>query len=196
MKTKSLFFAALVLVSAVASAAGKDEPRRTGMAIVPVKGSEIFKVIYRGESAGRVKLNIYNANAKLILTETFNGVDGFICPLNFAGLEAGQYTIELVDAAGKKVEKVAYNTARKSEKHVHVSKIGAESGKFLLSVVSTSTSSDEIGVKIYDSKNNLVHAETKEIKGDFAQVYKLKNESGSYTFEVSDKNGKIKTIRF
>jgi hypothetical protein len=195
MKTKSLFFAALILVSAVASAAGKDEPRRTGMAIVPVKGSEVFKVIYKGESAGKVKLNIYNSNAQLILTETFNGTDGFICPLNFAGLDAGVYTIELVDAAGKKAEKISFNTV-KSSKHVHVSKLNNAAGKYLLSVMSTSTSSDEINVKIYDSKNNLVHSETKEVKGDFAQVYKLKEASGSYTFEVSDRTGKIKTIRF
>jgi hypothetical protein len=195
MKTKSLFFAALVLVSAVASAAGKDEPRRTGMAIVPVKGSEVFKVIYRSESAGKVKLNIYNSNAKLILTETFNGTDGFICPVNFAGLEAGEYTIELVDASGKKAEKVSLNT-KKSSKHVHVSKINNEAGKYLLSVVDTSFAADEINVKIYDAKNNLIHSETKETRGDFAQVYKLKDASGSYTFEVSDKTGKLKTIRF
>jgi hypothetical protein len=195
MKTKSLFFAALVLVSAVASAAGKDEPRRTGMAVVPVKGSEVFKVIYKGESAGKVKLNIYNSNAKLILTETFNGTDGFICPVNFSGLEAGEYTIELVDASGKRAEKISFNT-KKSSKHVHVSKLNNEAGKYLLSVVSASTSADEINVKIYDSKNNLVHSETKQVKGDFAQVYKLQNAAGSYTFEVSDNTGKIKTIRF
>jgi hypothetical protein len=196
MKTKSLFFAALILVSAVASAAGKDEPRKTGMAIVPVKGSEVFKVIYRGESAGKVKMNIYNASAKLILTETFSGTDGFICPVNFAGLEAGEYTIELVDATGKKAEKVSFNTAKKSTKHVHVSKMTNVAGKYLLSVVSTSAAADEINIKIYDAKNNLVHSETKEMKGDFAQVYKLNNLSGSYTFEVSDKAGKIRTIRF
>jgi hypothetical protein len=195
MKTKSLFFAALILMSAVVSAAGKDEPRKTGMAIVPVKGSEVFKVIYKGESAGKVKLNIYNSNAKLILTETFIGVDGFICPLNFAGLDAGEYTVELVDNTGKKSEKVSFNT-KKSGKHVHVSKLNSEAGKYLLSVVNTSSSSDEINVKIYDSKNNLVHSETKQVKGDFAQVYKLKDAAGSYTFEVSDNVGQIKTIRF
>ena len=194
MKTKSLFFAALVLVSAVASAAGKDEPRKTGMVVVPVKGSEIFKVIYKGESAGKVKLNIYNASAKLILAETFNGVDGFICPLNFTGLEAGEYTIELIDATGKKSEKVTFNT-RKDSKHVHVSKVNNQESRYLLSVVTTSPS-EQISVKIYDANNNLVHSETKEVKGNFAQVYKLKDQSGSYTFEVSDKTGKIKTIRF
>jgi hypothetical protein len=195
MKTKSLLFAVLVWIGGVASAIGKDEPRMTGMTIVPVKGSEVFKVIYRGESVGKVKLNIYNSKTKLILTETFNGVDGFICPLNFAGLDTGEYTIELVDAAGKKVEKITYTTKR-SIQHVHINKIDNETGKYLLSVVYTPFSANEINIKIYDSKDNLVHTEVKEIKGDFAQVYKLKDKFGSYTFEVSDRTGKIKTIRF
>ena len=40
MKTKSLF-AALLMVSAFAFA-GNSEPVRTGMAVVPVKGSEVY----------------------------------------------------------------------------------------------------------------------------------------------------------
>ena len=52
MKTKSLFFTALVLMSAVAFGAGKDEPRSTGLAVIPVKGTETFKVIYRGQTTG------------------------------------------------------------------------------------------------------------------------------------------------
>jgi hypothetical protein len=193
MKTNSLFFAALFVVGAVVSAAGKDEPRRTGMAIVPVKGSEVFKVIYKGETAGKVKLNIYNADAKVILAETFSGTNGFICPLNFKGLQSGEYTIELIDAAGKKVEKVTYQ-AQRSSKYIHVSKINNE-GKYLLSVMNTGAD-EEINVNIYDENNALIHSESKQVKGDFAQVYKLSKPSASYTFEVSDNAGNVKTIRF
>jgi hypothetical protein len=194
MKTKSLLFTALVMISAAVSAVGKDEPRKTGMAIVPVKGSEVYKVIYKGESAGKVRLNIYNAAAQLILTETFNGIDGFICPLNFTGLQAGDYTVEIVDATGKKIEKISYQ-AKKNTKYIHVSKITNEAGKFLLSVVNA-TANEEISVKIFDAKNNLIHTESKEVKGDFAQVYKVSNVSTGYTFEISDKSGNIKTYNF
>lgn len=192
MKTKSLFFAGLVLASTVAFAAGKNEPR-TGMVIVPVKGSEVFKVIYKGEATGKVKLNIYNENARVIMTETFNSVDGFICPLNFAGLEPGGYTIELVDVTGKKFEEVI-TLSKKADKYVHISRINGES-KYLLSVANI-TSTDQVNVKIFDGRNNLIHSETKALNGDFAQVYKLDGESSSYTFEVSDNSGIIKTSRF
>jgi hypothetical protein len=194
MKTKSLLFAALVFVTSIAFA-GKDEPRRTGMAIVPVKGSETFKVIYKGATAGKVKLNIYNANGKVILTESFAGTDGFIVPINFSGLQAGEYTIELIDATGKKSEKVTLNTEKKSAGVVHISKIGTENGKFLLSVANTKPGS-KINVKIYDAKNNLIHNETQSVNADFAQVYKLNTVSEAFTFEVTDSTGKTKTIRF
>jgi hypothetical protein len=197
MKTKSLFFAAFVLVSSLAVAAGKDEPRNTGMAIVPVKGSETYKVIYKGETTGRVKLNIYNSASRVILTETFNSTQGFIVPVNFTGLEAGEYTIELIDASGKRIEKVIFGAIKPSKKIAHVSNIDKQNGKFLLSVANT-TPGQEINVKIYDAQNNLLHNESRTVNanGDFATIYKLSPGSSSLTFEVSDNAGKIKTARF
>lgn len=194
MKTKSLFFAAFVLVSSLAVAAGKDEPRNIGMAVVPVKGSETFKVIYKGETAGKVRLNIYNSASRIILSETFNSTQGFIVPVNFAGLEAGEYTIELIDAAGKKVEKVTYGVKEVSTKIAHISNIDKANGKFLLSVVNPTAGG--VSVRIYDAQNNLIHSETRVVSGDFAKVYKLNPAATSLTFEVSDNTGKIKTARF
>jgi hypothetical protein len=193
MKTKSLFFAALVLVSAVSLAAGKDEPRK-GMAVVPVKGSEIFKVIYKGETTGKVKLTVFDAKANVILAETFNGVDGFIVPLNFTGLAYGEYSIEVADSFGKKTEKVVY-AAQKEVKYVHISKIRNQEGKFLLSVINTA-GAGSVSVKIFDERNTLIHSETKQVNGEFAQVYKLENAAASYTFEVSDSSGSLKTVKF
>lgn len=192
MKTKSLLFVALVMVTSVAFA-GKDEPRRTGMAIVPVKNSETFKVIYKSEATGKVKLNIYNASGKVILTESFSGTNGFIVPVNFSGLSVGEYTIEIIDSTGKKSEKISLG--KRSASIVHVSKIGAEAGKFLLSVANT-TPGEQINVRIFDANNNLIHSETKSVKTDYAQVYKLAAVSSAYTFEVTDNTGKTKTVRF
>ena len=195
MKTKSIILAALVTVSAAVSAIGKDVPSNVGLAVVPMKNSEVFKVIYKGETAGRVKLNIYNDAAAVVFSETISVTDGFIAPLNFAGMQPGEYTLELVDNTGaKKVEKVKYLTAQSSAKNVHVSRITKEAGKFLVAVNNAGT--EKINVRIYDGANNLVHSESREVKGDFAQLYTVKNLSGNLTFEVSDENGYVKTIRF
>jgi hypothetical protein len=123
MKTKSLYFAALFVIGAAVAAVGKDEPS-TGLAVVAVKGSEVVKVIYRAETAGRVKLKVYDAASNVVFTETRNSNEGFILPLNFKGLQAGQYTVELVDAAGTKTEKINYQPI--AIKNVHVSKLASE----------------------------------------------------------------------
>jgi hypothetical protein len=191
MKTKSLIIAALVTMSAIVTAVGKDEPR-AGLVVVPVKGSEVFKVIYRGENTGRVKLNVYNAESQIIFSEVLTGVDGFIRPLNFSGLQSGEYTVELIDATGKRVEKVSYQPY-KSNKYVHVSKLVKEEGKYLISVANAGN--EKINVKIYDAANNLIHNETREVSGEFAQLYAVKN-ANAVTFEISDSNGNLKTSRF
>jgi hypothetical protein len=192
MKTKSLFIAVVAMVVSL-SAFGNEEPSNSkGLAVVPVKGSEIFKVIYKGEAAGKVKLNIYNQASELVFSESINGMDGFIRPLNFTGLEAGQYTFELIDATGKKVEKVDYKPAT-SLKFVHISKL-SEQGKFLVAV--SGTGKEVVDVKIYDAANNLLHAESKTIDGSYAQVYSVKNINGAVTFQVTNSVGVVKTVRF
>ena len=190
MKIKSIFVAALFIASAISTVAA-DAPR-TGVVVVPGKVSEIFKVIYKSENAGKVKLNIYNANARVIMSETFSNVDGFILPINFKGLEFGEYTIEVIDANGKKVEKIAYAPV-KSNKIVHISKLKAD-GKYLLSVVKATD--EKVIVRIFDAKNTLIYREAKTVNGDYAQVYKLDGKSDSYTFELTDSNGTIKTLQF
>lgn len=192
MKTKSLYVAALMVLAAAFTAVGKDEPGSLGLAVVPVKGSEVFKVIYKSENPSKVKLSVYNAASEVVFTETMSNVGGFIRPLNFSGLAFGEYTIELTDAAGKKTEKVYYQRA-KSAANVHVSKLANNEGKYLLSVANGGK--ETITVKIFDETNNLVHVSTKEVSGDYAQLFSVKDMS-RVTFEISNNAGALKTVRF
>jgi hypothetical protein len=195
MKTKSLFIAALVIMSAVISAVGKDEPTsKAGLAIVPVKGSETFKVIYKGENSGRVKLTIYNDEKSVIFSESISTTDGFIRPLNFKGLAFGEYTIELVDATGKRTEKINFTEQVRSTSKsiIRVAKL-TENNKFLLAIANST--SNTISVKIFNNDNQLIHAETKTITGDYAQLYSVTNSDG-VVFEVSDNAGNVQVIRY
>ena len=118
-------------------------------------------------------------------------VGGFIRPLNFSGLAFGEYTIELTDASGKKTEKVSYQPT-KSTTNVHVAKL-AQADKFLLSV--TNGGKETITVKIFDEANNLVHVSSKEVTGDYAQLFSVKDIAG-VTFEISNNAGALRTLRF
>jgi hypothetical protein len=191
MKTKSIFFAALLVTVAAMSAAAKNEPVNAGMAVIATKGSEVVKVIYRGEVSGKVKITIFNASTEVVFSETRNSVEGFILPLNFSGLQSGEYTIELTDASGIKSEKINYQP--KITSNFHVSKLNNE-GRFLLSVAKNAE--EDITVKIYDAHNNLVHNATKKVSGDLAELYSIEEYNGACTFEVSDNAGTTRVFNF
>ena len=192
MKTKVMCIAAFIVIVASVAAVAKDEPR-AGFAVVPVKGSEVFKVIYKGETASKVKLNVLNASSDIVFTETFNNLNGFIRPLNFSGLKFGEYTIEVTDAQGTRTEKVNYQP-EKAERSFHVAKLLKEEGSYLFSVAKNGGL--PITVKIFDNANNLLYTGSRSDSGDFAQVFTLKDVNGGVTFEVSDNSGHLRTVRF
>lgn len=192
MKTKSIYLVAFLLMSVVATF-GNDEPKKSGLAVLPVKGSEVFKVIYTNEIANKVKVNLYNANSQIVFSESINNTDGFILPLNFSRLNFGEYKLELIDANGKRVESIVYQQA-KSIDNIRISKIYNAEGKFLVAVANPKN--EKVTVKIFDNFNNLLHTEVRSVSGDFAQVYNVKNLTGTCTFEVSDNSGRVKTVHF
>ncbi|MDQ2657870.1 MAG: hypothetical protein M3Y60_10655 [Bacteroidota bacterium] len=187
MKMKALIVALLVAVSSTVF--GNDVP---GMAVVSWKGSEVFKVIYQGATPGKVTMNILDTNGRKMHSKTFIGVDGFILPVNFKGLESGNYVIELVANEGKFQEKITY-TPFFELKSIHVSKLIQDEGKFLLAVANAQN--EPIYVTIFDETQQIVYNESKTVDGDFAQVYKLKN-GARYTFEVSDSAGNRRYFKF
>jgi hypothetical protein len=192
MKTKSLFIAALVVFSAAVSALGKEDPANLGLAVINVKGTEVYKIVYKGQAAGKVKLNVYNsADGKVVYSQVLNQVDGFILPLNFNGLSFGEYTVELIDANGKKLEKVNYLSQVKAS-NIHVSKVANEEGKYLVAVANEGAK--VISVRVYDAAHNVVYDGTEEIFGDFAKVYTIKNFAAGFTLEVADSTGYTKTV--
>src|SRR5258708_3274653 len=81
--------------------------------VVNQTNSEVFRVIYEGVTAGKVTLKIYDNNSNVIFSETTKGLLKFMRPLNFAGLEQGEYSIEITDETGTQIQKVNYTTVDK-----------------------------------------------------------------------------------
>ena len=188
MKAKSFLAAAIVLASASAFAYGPVNPR---VVVISQKNSGTFKVIYEGQKEGKVKMTILNKKGNIVFTETTKAEGGFIRPVNFSGMEPGEYTIEITDVSGRQIQKLNY-VSESSVKTVHISKI-SEEGKYLLAVANKGR--EEINVRIFDGANNLVHNEDIIINGDFGLVYNLKDVAGVPKFEVTDKTGAVRIIK-
>lgn len=186
---KANFFLTAVIVLVSTAAFSGPGPR---VAVINQQGTGIFKVIYEGEEVGKVTMNILNKKNQVVFAETTSNVDGFMRKVNFAGMEQGEYTIEIADKSGKIAQPVVYSRIS-NVKNVQVSKIGGQS-KYILAVTNTGT--EKISVRIYDGSNNLVHTEYRTIDGNFGLVYNLANVSGVPTFEVADNDGNVRTIKY
>jgi hypothetical protein len=185
---KATFFMAAAIV--LASTAAIADPVVPRVAVVNLN-SGIFKVIYKGAEASAVRMTILNSNDEVVFSETTRNVDGFMRKVNYSGMTAGEYTIEIEDKAGKTSQKVVYGS-KSFVKNVHVAKL-PEGQKYLLAV--SNSGEEELNVRIFDGANNLVHTETRKIKGNFGMVYNLAAVSGTPTFEVIDATGSVRRIR-
>ncbi len=193
MKKLSLLLAS-VLMCTLVSARGIDAPIKgaSSVAITNVTGSTLFKLYYKSERMGRVKISIIDEKGSMIFNETLNKVDGFVRPYNFEGLPEGPYTVRVEDENGKTVEKVNYKEG-KVEKLIHIQKLPNEENKYLVSIVSPKP--EDVFIYIFDVDGNLIYNEIQSIKGEFAQVYNLQ-EVKSFTIEIADKFGELKKVAY
>jgi hypothetical protein len=191
MKKFNLLFVG-VLFCTLAFANGTVEPNESAStaAVINSDGSSVFKLFYKGEQKGLVKVSIMDDHSKIVFSESIKSKNGFMRPYNFSELGAGSYTILIEDAQGIQRQKVTY-AAGKIEKHISVVKLNEE-GKYLVSV--KSKSSDRIIVNVYDQFNELIHSHDKMVKNDFAEVLNLKNIN-QFTIEISDSNGVLKSLK-
>jgi hypothetical protein len=193
MKKTLLFFVMLTMVvgSAVA-VAGDDNPTASSRMAVLRSGST-FKVFYKGGSINKVTINIYDSRGERVFSDHVGRLENFVRPYNFSGLAEGQYSIELVDNNGKQVESVEYRYG-KIEKLATLIKVANEDGKYLLVV--PSRGKDTLGVKIFDANGFVVYDGVEKVDGNFAKVYDLKALNSNFAFEITDKTGAIKLVRY
>lgn len=109
MKKITLVFVFAFLAVSLVNANDVNPKSPVGMSVMKYKN--IVKVFYKGEQTGKVKVNIYNEQGKLVFNEILRNTENFMRPYNFSFLPAGEYTIELLDAQGTRSQKVAYTVA-------------------------------------------------------------------------------------
>ncbi len=181
MKTKNvlLTMVAVIVVTAFTFA----ETPASKIALVSQNNS-VYKLIYENTTAGKVTLKIYDKGSNVIFSETKMGLSKFILPLNFSGLEQGEYSIEITDNTGKQTQKVNHTINEKvetkvaTEKSVHITKL--REGKYLLSANSTCN----FNLQILDGNGDLIHNKNFAVTDKMAIVYNLKDVEGQPNFLV------------
>jgi len=159
--------------------------------VIAGENAGVFKVVYKSEAVTRVQVSIRNNKNEVVFSESFNKMRRFTRPYNFQNLPEGEYTIEVKDRTGIKVEKVNYSLGIVNSL-IKVTKLG-DQPKYLLSV--TNKGINIINVSVYDDAGDQLIYNAHIVEGDFAVVYNLV-KAGSYTFVVTDKDGRSNTIEF
>ena len=191
MKKINLLLASVLLCTLVC-ARGIDGPiKGSSVAITNVAGSTLYKLYYKSERIGKVKVSIRDEKGYTIFFETINKMDRFVRPYNFKELPEGQYTVSIEDDNGKTVEKINYKAGR-VEKLIRIQKLTGEN-KYLLSIASHQP--ENVFIYIFDDHNNLIHNEIQTIGKEFAQIYNLQDIT-SFTIEVNDKDGLLKKVTY
>ncbi len=178
--------AALVSVSAIALAGNP-----TSKLVVYQNNAESFKVIYEGEKAGAVTLKIFDKYGSLLFQELSSGLSRFMLPVNFSGLQPGEYKFTVTDATGTQSQSVKYDNqftaTSPSIESAHVARTH-DAGKYLLSV--TSNGIAKIHVEVLDENGTVLHENDAVADKAFGLVYSMKEFSGTPTFRITDETGK------
>jgi hypothetical protein len=190
MKKFLLSLLAVAMIASGASATGNDDTKSpTGVAVL--KSGSTFKVIYKGDKEGTVKVTIYDAASKTVFSETLRKVESFVRPYNFSSLPEGDYTIEVADQNGKQVEKIGYYKGV-LKRYVNLKKLAAADSRYLLTV--TNKGKESLTIEIFNNAGRLVFSDKQNINGDFGKVYNLKGLPGDFSFQVTDSAGATKTV--
>ena len=187
-KITVLFFALMMSVAAFA-----DSP--TSLTVTSAS-AHVYKVYYKANEAGKVRVSIINNSNKAVFSEVLNNVASFVRPYNFSELPEGEYTIVVEDKNGKQVEKVQYSMS-KITSFISVTEKANDPNKYILNVVNNGT--DVVSVKIFAAEN-LLHEQTLQVTGNFGQVYNLSSvrttNDMKITFVVTTSAGITRTIEF
>lgn len=161
------------------------------MAVLSRLESKTVKVYYKAPQSGNVRITIRDSQKKMVFSEMVKATSGFMRPYNFDSLPEGEYTIQVDDAFGKQIENLSYHMG-KSTKLVHLAKVAGQETKYVLT--GRALKPENIVVRIYDGSNQVVFEESREVNGEFGEIYNLKKLSGSFTIEVTDSFGELTSI--
>jgi Secretion system C-terminal sorting domain len=106
MKTKNVVLSVLVAMF-VSVFAFANEPGNPRIAVVSPK-TGIYKVIYEAVKEGKVSVKIFSSNGEQVFGEVIKSTNGFMRPVNFKGMEPGEYTIEIASGENTQTQKVSY----------------------------------------------------------------------------------------
>ena len=214
--TIKLFAVLLTVISTAAFAAGSEnvaEVEKATIRILPGSEMNVFRVRYvptekqslRGKKQ-LVRVRIFDGNGQLVITERIQSENGFVKPYNLAGRNPGIYTFQIKDRNATIDTYVVVKHQPEDNNGHSQATVKKVDGKNRFSVLVSNPYKRKISVKIFDRWDNMIFEESVSSAQRFSKVYNLKymgypsnppsswTRGGTFTFEISDDRGVLKSI--
>ncbi|MCC5927988.1 MAG: hypothetical protein JJU28_01970 [Cyclobacteriaceae bacterium] len=168
---------------------GKYDVPQKVVKVIPA-GESRYELIYFKEGPCQVKINIYNAEGKKIISEQLNKQRSFKRIYDFKELSFGQYQFELIDKDGVLSKTIFYSAPVFPSAEVFITKKDNE----MLEVVVKGEKIEPVKVMIYDHSHKLIHEDYISRTKGFVKMYDLSRiaHSEQLIIEVVQANRIIK----
>lgn len=153
------------------------------------KGSSVYKIVYKATGSGSALLKITDKNG-LVYSERFTFTNGFTLPVDFKGMAAGAYTVEVVSKGFKFKQAI---THVKSTPAAYVRVTEQANAKQLLTI--STPIAAEFRIRVLDNANNELFSTTESIANNYATLINVAQVAGPCNVEVTELAGAVAVIR-
>lgn len=137
-----------------------------------------YELVYISSEQSDVKVTIFNAEGRNVSSSTVKDVDKFRRTFDLRKLEAGKYSVVVKNSKGTAREEINH-LMKKTKLQTFVAKI--PDSKSLKLHVGDFNHEEPVYVKIYNSKNRVVHNDKITNAKSFSKVYNMKKaKSGEF----------------
>ncbi|ELR70691.1 hypothetical protein C900_03464 [Fulvivirga imtechensis AK7] len=149
-----------------------------------------------GKTDEKTTINIWNAENKLVYTETIKKINAFVRPYNFSQMPDGVYTLEIIE--GRTVSKklifhgVVAPVLKEEATYPEVVKVDPLTGeKSVYKLTIVNPGKVKASIRIFDGNEKLVYSTVESFENIFSRLYNLKEIGLGATLEV-EVNGDVK----
>ena len=183
-KLMFMMFAIAVIATHNSFAGGADEKLFSSpyLKVTGTDKSSVYKMTYIASDSNDVILKIQNEKGEIFYKDYISKGSFIVKLFNLENLPHGNYQFVVSNGKEVKTAELAYGkTSEKDLISVDISK--SDEGKYRLTVAGIVK--DEVTVKIYDKKSNLITTDKVNINKGFSRLYDLtKVPVDSVKFEV------------